>query len=66
MSAALAMAHGVDLKQAEGNSRSSPTSAPSVFPTARRLKLCDKNSIEITKVERSNPFLLHSKVGGLI
>jgi predicted HD superfamily hydrolase involved in NAD metabolism len=29
----------------------------------KKIKICEKNHIEITDVEKRNPFLLHSKVG---
>ncbi len=64
MSAALAMAHGVDLKQAE--TAGLLHDCAKCISDSKKIKLCDKNSIEITKVERSNPFLLHSKVGAYI
>lgn len=32
----------------------------------RLLELCDKYKIEVSSVERDNPFLLHGKVGALI
>ena len=36
------------------------------MPDAKKIKICDKNNIDITRVERNNPFLLHSKVGAYI
>lgn len=33
------------------------------IPTEKKMKLCDKYHIEVSEVERSNPSLLHAKLG---
>ena len=63
-STAMAMAHGADLVKAE-------TAGPlhdcaKCISDQKKIRICDKNHIEITDVERDNPFLLHSKVGAYI
>ena len=35
-------------------------------PNDKKLELCKKHHIEVTQVERENPFLLHAKVGAWI
>ncbi len=64
ISAALAMAHGVDISRAE--TAGLLHDCAKCIPDAKKIKLCDKNNIRITDVERNNPFLLHSKVGAYI
>ena len=63
-SAALAMAHGADIHKAEtaGLLHDCATG----ISDSKKIKICDKNEIEISKVERNNPFLLHAKVGAYI
>ena len=61
MSAALAMAHGADLKKAE--LAGLLHDCAKCISDSKKIKICDKNGIAITKVERENPFLLHAKVG---
>ena len=36
------------------------------IPNGKKLKLCEKHNIQDTKVERSNPFLLHAKLGAFL
>lgn len=36
------------------------------IPNEKKLELCKKYDIEVTDIERENPFLLHAKVGALI
>lgn len=36
------------------------------IPNEKKLELCKKNDIEVTDIERENPFLLHAKVGAII
>ena len=61
---ALAMAYGYDLDKAmlAGLLHDSAK----CIPNDKKIELCRKNHIEITDVERENPFLLHAKVGALI
>ena len=63
-SAALAMAHGGDIHKAE--TAGLLHDCAKSISDSKKIKICDKNGIEITKVERNNPFLLHSKVGAYI
>ena len=35
-------------------------------PTEKKFELCKKHHVEVTDVERENPFLLHAKVGAII
>ena len=37
--------------------------APNASPTEKKISLCEKNDILISKVERENPGLLHAKAG---
>ena len=37
--------------------------APNAIPTEKKISLCEKNDILISKVERENPGLLHAKAG---
>lgn len=64
MSVALAMAHGTDLKQAE--TAGLLHDCAKCISDSKKIKICDKNKIAITEVERENPFLLHAKVGAYI
>ena len=36
------------------------------IPNGKKLKLCEKHNIQITEVERRNPFLLHAKLGAFL
>ncbi len=64
MSVALAMAHGVNLMQAE--CAGLLHDCAKCISDQKKIKICDKNGIPITDVERENPFLLHAKVGAYI
>ena len=64
ISTALAMAHGADIRKAEVAGLLHDCAK--CVPDAKKIKICDKNNIDITRVERNNPFLLHSKVGAYI
>lgn len=64
MSAALAMAHGVDYHRAE--LAGLLHDCAKCISDAKKIKICDKANIAITDVERNNPFLLHAKVGAYI
>ncbi len=63
-SAALAMAHGADIHKAE--TAGLLHDCAKGISDSKKIKICDKNEIEISKVERNNPFLLHAKVGAYI
>ena len=64
LSAALAMAHGADIIQAE--TAGLLHDCAKCVPDAKKIGICEKNGIPISRVERNNPFLLHSKVGAYI
>lgn len=36
------------------------------IPNGKKVKLCEKHNIQITDVERRNPFLLHAKLGAFL
>lgn len=36
------------------------------IPNGKKLKLCEKHNIQITEVEKRNPFLLHAKLGAFL
>ena len=61
---ALAMAHGEDYQKAElaGLLHDSAKN----IPDPKKIKLCEKNDIPITPVERENVYLLHAKLGAYI
>ena len=63
-STAMAMAHGADLVKAE--TAGLLHDRAKCISDQKKIRICDKNHIEITDVERDNPFLLHSKVGAYI
>ncbi len=63
-SAALAMAHRADIHLAE--TAGLLHDCAKCISDTKKIKICDKNKIEITQVERDNPFLLHAKVGAWI
>ena len=63
-STAMAMAHGADLVKAE--TAGLLHDCAKCISDQKKIRICDKNHLEITDVERDNPFLLHSKVGAYI
>lgn len=36
------------------------------IPNGKKLKLCEKHNIQMTEIERRNPFLLHAKLGAFL
>lgn len=62
--AALAMAHGIDYKKAELAGLLHDSAK--CIPDAKKIRLCEKNGIEMSDIERDNPFLLHAKLGAYI
>ena len=36
------------------------------IPNSKKLKLCEKHNIQMTELERRNPFLLHAKLGAFL
>ncbi|MDO4261568.1 MAG: bis(5'-nucleosyl)-tetraphosphatase (symmetrical) YqeK [Eubacteriales bacterium] len=63
-SAALAMRHGCDLEKAM--LAGLMHDCAKCMPNAKKLKIAEKNGLEITSLERKNPFMLHAKVGALL
>ena len=64
MSVALAMAHDENLEKAE--LAGLLHDCAKCIPDKKKIKLCEENNIPVTRVERGNPFLLHSKLGAYI
>ena len=62
--AAMAMAHGADLGKAE--LAGLLHDCAKCIPDAKKIKICEKNGLPVTDIERNNPFLLHAKVGAVI
>ena len=60
----LAMRYGADVEKAE--TAGLLHDCAKCISDTKKIKICDKNNIDITRVERNNPFLLHSKVGAYI
>lgn len=36
------------------------------IPNSKKIKLCEKHNIQMTELERRNPFLLHAKLGAFL
>ena len=62
--AALAMRYGEDLEKAQ--IAGILHDCVKCMPDNKKLKICEKNHIEITEAEKMSPFLLHAKVGAYI
>ena len=62
--AALAMRYGYDLQKAQ--LAGLLHDCAKCINKEKKLKLCEKNHILITDVERRNPFLLHAKLGAFL
>ncbi len=62
--AALAMAYHYDIEKAM--LAGLLHDCAKCIPHDKKLELCRKHHIEVTDIERENPFLLHAKVGALI
>lgn len=60
----LAMAHGASLEQAQ--LAGLLHDCAKCVPNDKKIKICEKNNIPITEVERDNPVLLHAKVGAFL
>ncbi len=63
-SAALAMRYGYDIERAQ--LAGLLHDCAKCMPNAKKLKTAEKNGLEITDLERKNPFMLHAKVGELL
>ena len=57
----LAMAYGYDIDKAQ--LAGLLHDCAKCIPNDKKLKLCEKHSIPVSKVESENPFLLHAKLG---
>ena len=62
--AALAMRYGENLEKAQ--IAGILHYCAKCIPDNKKLKICEKNHIEITEAEKCSPFLLHAKVGAYI
>ena len=62
--AALAMRYGYDLEKAM--LAGLMHDCAKCMPNAKKLKMAEKNHLEITGLERKNPFMLHAKLGALL
>ena len=62
--AALAMRYGYDLERAM--LAGLMHDCAKCMPNAKKLKTAEKNHLEITDLERRNPFMLHAKLGAFI
>lgn len=63
-SACLAMANGYDMEKAQLTGLLHDCAK--CIPNEKKLKICAKNNIPVTQVEKDNPFLLHAKVGAFL
>lgn len=63
-SAALAMRYGYDIDRAQ--LAGLLHDCAKCMPNAKKLKTAEKNGLEISELERKNPFMLHAKVGELL
>lgn len=62
--AALAMAHGYDLEDAQAAGLLHDCAK--CIPNKKKLKLCSQHKIPITEFEKEHPFLIHAKLGAYI
>lgn len=62
--AALAMAHGYDLTDAQAAGLLHDSAK--CIPAKKKLKMCDEHKIPITDFEKEHSFLLHAKLGAYI
>ena len=60
-SAALAMAHGQDVKRAQ--LAGLLHDCAKCVSNKKKVKICQKHEIPVTPFEEENPFLLHAKLG---
>lgn len=63
-SACLAMANSYDIEKAQLTGLLHDCAK--CIPDDKKLKICEKNGIGITDIERKNPFLLHAKLGAYV
>lgn len=62
--AALAMRYGYDIQKAQ--LAGLLHDCAKCIPNNKKLKLCEKHNIQMTEIERRNPFLLHAKLGAFL
>ena len=62
--ASLAMRYGYDMEKAM--LAGLMHDCAKCMPNAKKLKTAEKNHLEITDLERKNPFMLHAKLGALL
>lgn len=62
--ACLAMANGYDMEKAQ--LAGLLHDCAKCIPNEKKLKICTKNNIPVTQIEKENPFLLHAKVGAFL
>lgn len=60
----LAMRYGADIRQAM--LAGLLHDCAKCIPNDKKIKLCEKHNIQMTEVERRNPFLLHAKLGAFL
>ena len=63
-SACLAMVHGYDIKDAQVSGLLHECAK--CIPNKKKITMCEKNKIDITEFERTNPFLIHAKLGAFL
>ena len=63
-SAALAMRYGADLEKAQVAGLLHDCAK--CIPNEKKIKMCEKHQIPISRVEQGAPFLLHSKLGAYL
>jgi predicted HD superfamily hydrolase involved in NAD metabolism len=61
---ALAMRYGYDLEKAM--LAGLMHDCAKCMPNAKKLKIAEKNHLDISELERKNPFMLHAKLGALL
>lgn len=62
--AALAMAHGYDISDAQAAGLLHDSAK--CIPNKKKLKMCDQHNISVTEFEKEHPFLLHAKLGAYV
>lgn len=62
--ASLAMAHDADIEKAQ--LAGLLHDCAKCIPNKKKLKLCEKNKIPVSKYEKENPFMLHAKLGAFL
>lgn len=62
--AALAMAHGYDLQDAQAAGLLHDCAK--CIPNKKKLKMCSQSGIQVTRFEEEHPFLLHAKLGAYV